>query len=257
MTGTTSDGQGPAGDGLRVSVIVPTLNEVACVGTVLEGLLRQPGVDELLVVDGGSTDGTRDVAERLGVPVLVQRRPGLGWGLHEAFRAVDGDVLCIVDADGSHDWRDIPRLRARIAEGYDYVVASRYIGDARWRGVGRWPWSTSEDDSMLHEWGNLGFIGLARLLHRLPLHDVMMGFQMWRRSALQAIELVEQGQCFDAELKIKLHRAGFRLCEISSVEPPRIAGEAKLDPWKDGMDVLRVIVQQWAKAGFKRGPGDR
>ena len=232
-------------DGHRLSVIVPTLNEVECVGHVLDGLLTQAGVDELLVVDGGSTDGTLEAIASRGVAVHHQRSKGLGHGLHEAFEVATGDVLCIVDADGSHDWREIPRMRQRIAAGDDYVLASRYIGPFRFRGLGRWPWSTSDDDSMLHEWGNLGFVVLARALHGLPLNDVMMGFQMFRRTALNAINLVEQGQCFDAELKIKLHRAGFKLSEISVHEPKRIGGEAKLSAWIDGPDVLRVILKTW------------
>lgn len=244
----------PAGpsDGLRLSVVVPTLDEAPCIATVLEGLLVQDGVDELLVVDGGSTDGTVAIVEGLGVTLHHQRSRGLGHGLHEAFAVASGDVLCVVDADGSHDWREIPRMRALIAEGYDYVLASRYIGPFRFRGLHRWPWSTSEDDSWLHEWGNLGFVALARVLHGLPLSDVMMGFQMVRRGPLEAIKLVERGQCFDAELKIKLHRAGYCLAEISAIEPRRIGGEAKLNPWTDGPDVLRVILKEWAQGGFRR-----
>ena len=239
-------------DGLRLSVVVPTLDEAPCIGTVLDGLMKQEGIDELMVVDGGSKDGTIEIVESMGVTLHRQQSRGLGHGLHEAFAIASGDVLCVVDADGSHDWREIPRMRAMMAEGYDYVLASRYSGPFRFRGPHRWPWSTSEDDSWLHEWGNLGFVALCRTLHGLPLSDVMMGFQMVRREALDAIGLVEQGQCFDAELKIKLHRAGYRLGEISAVEPKRIGGEAKLSAWVDGPDVLRVILKEWVKGGFRR-----
>ena len=237
-------------DNLRLSVVVPTLNEAPCISTVLTGLLSQAGVDELMVVDGGSTDGTIEIVESMGVQLHRQQSRGLGHGLHEAFDVASGDVLCVVDADGSHDWREIPKMRAMIADGHDYVLASRYVGPFRFRGPHRW--STSEDDSWLHEWGNLGFVALCRALHGLPLSDVMMGFQMVRREALEAIGLVEQGQCFDAELKIKLHRAGYRLGEISAIEPKRIGGEAKLTVWKDGPDVLRVILKEWVQGGFRR-----
>ena len=239
-------------DKVSLSVVVPTLNEAPCIGTVLSGLLHQEGIDELLVVDGGSTDGTLAIVEQMGVRLHRQRSRGLGHGLHEAFALAKGSVLCVVDADGSHDWTEIPKMRAMIAEGYDYVLASRYRGPFRFRGPHRWPWSTSEDDSWLHEWGNLGFVVLCRALHGLPLTDVMMGFQMVRREALDAIGLIEQGQCFDAELKIKLHRMGYKLGEISAIEPKRIGGEAKLSAWVDGPDVLRVILKEWVRGGFKR-----
>ena len=120
-------------DGHRLSVIVPTLNEALCVGTVLDGLLETGGFEELLVVDGGSDDGTQAIVSERGVKLLEQSRPGFGPGLYEAFATATGDLLCIVDADGSHNWRDLPRLRATINEGYDYVLASRYCGQFQYR----------------------------------------------------------------------------------------------------------------------------
>lgn len=236
----------------RLTIIVPTLNEAGCVGTVLEGLIGQSGVDQVLVVDGGSTDGTQDIVRAMGIDLLVQTEPGLGIGLHMAFAAVDTELLGIVDADGSHDWTAIPRMRELLDSGYDYVLGSRYLGPFQFRGPLRWPWSTSEDDTWLHEWGNLGIVAMARVLHGYPLHDVMMGMQIWRREALDGITLVEAGQVFDAEIKIKLHRAGRKMGEVSVVEPPRIAGDSKLNALTDGWATARVLVGEWVRGGCRR-----
>ncbi len=244
-------------DGHRLSVIVPTLNEALCVGAVLDGLLETGGFEELLVVDGGSDDGTQAIVSERGVQLLEQSRPGFGPGLYEAFATATGDLLCIVDADGSHNWRDLPRLRATINEGYDYVLASRYCGQFQYRGFGRWPWSTSNDDTMLHEFGNLSIVFLAKLLHGYPLSDVMMGLQMWRRSILEVIELEEESQAFEAEFKLRVYHAGFKMAELSSIEHPRIGGEAKLNAWTDGLATARVLFREWKRSGWRRGPKSR
>lgn len=237
-----------AADGHHLTVLVPTLDEAPCVGVVLRGLLEQPGVDDVLVVDGGSSDGTQEIVRDLGVPLLVQKERGLGRGLAEGFRAAAGDLLAIVDADGSHDWTALPEMRRRVVEdGFDYVLASRYLGPFRWRGPLRWPWSTSEDDSLLHEWGNLGIVALARLLHGYPLHDMMMGLQLFRRDVLDALSLEEPGQAFDCEIKLQIHRAGFRMTEVPVTEPRRIGGEAKLSAWKDGLATARVLAREWRR----------
>ncbi len=243
----------PGADGHSLSILVPTLNEEGAVGTVLRGLLRERAVDEILVVDGRSTDATVRIAEDLGVRVLIQEGRGLGVGLRQGFDAVGGDLIGIVDADGSHDWTALGTMRRLLLEeDWDYVLGSRYIGPFRWRGLGRWPFSTSEDDTLLHEWGNLGIVALAWALHGYPLHDVMMGMQIWRREWLDRIDLGEPGQSFDCEIKIQLHRAGARMAEISVVEPPRLAGEAKLDALTDGAETARVLLREWARGGFRR-----
>ncbi len=246
----------PAADGHVLSVIVPTLNEAPCIDTVLEGVLELDCVEEVLVVDGGSTDGTVEQVEARiamrrahdGGPVLRllrQSTPGFSAGLWEAFEAVRGDLLCIVDADGSHDWTDIPAMRRRINRGADYVLGSRYRGPLRWRGLLRWPWSTSDDDSFVHEWGNLAIVGLARMLHGYPLSDVMMGLQMWRRSNFDRVELHEPSQAFEVELKLKTMYAGYRMEEFSTYERPRIGGDAKLHALGDGIPVFRIILSMW------------
>ena len=251
-TGGRTRGTGAGGDGRHLTVVVPALDEAPCIGTVLDGLLAQEGVDDILVVDGGSTDGTQEIVISKGVPLLRQSRPGFGPGLWEAFEKAPGDLLCVVDADGSHDWGDIPRMRAKIAEGYDYVLGSRYCGPFRWRSPLHWPWSTSEDDSRLHEWGNLAIVALARLLQAWPLHDVMMGLQMWRREVFEQVHLEEPSQAFEAELKLKLHRAGYRITEISTLERARLGGRAKLNALTDGAAVAKVLVSLWLRHGCRR-----
>ncbi len=145
-------------------------------------------------------------------------------------------------------------MLARIEAGADYVLGTRYRGAFRWRGPLRWPWSTSEDDTWLHEWGNLGLVALAKLLHAYPLSDLMMGLQMWRRSNFDVVHLDEVSQGFEADLKLKTWRAGLRMEEIPTRERPRIGGTAKLRAFHDGARTLAVMARLWARAGFRRRP---
>lgn len=240
---------------LKVSVVVPALNEEECIATVLEGLVSQPGVDEVVVVDGGSTDNTVKIVESFDVRLIHQSRPGFGEGVWEGFREASGNVLCIVDADASHDWTDIPKMRELIEQGNDFVLGSRYKGPLRYRGLFRYPWSTSDDDSLLHEWGNLSIVALCKLLHGYPLSDVMMGLQMFRREVLDRVKLEENTQAFEAELKLKVHQAGFKMAEFSTYERARIGGTAKLHPVYDGLATGKVILQEWWKQRRRRKTG--
>src|SRR5262245_36265878 len=115
---------------MKVTLLALTLNEIDGVQVILP---RIPGglVDQLLVVDGGSTDGTVEWCRAQGYPVHVQRRPGIRFAYFEAMPLVEGDVIVSLSPDGNCDPAALPRLLAKMRDGYDLVIASRYLDGAK------------------------------------------------------------------------------------------------------------------------------
>lgn len=226
---------------MKTTVIIPTYNEAGNIERVLRGVAAQ-SPDEVLVVDGGSTDGTVEKAAALGYTPVRQAGRGLGDAIKTGIKAASGEVIVIVDADCSHDTSDIPKLLAKIEEGYDLVVASRYISQPRVRGL--FMKSSSYDDTFIRALGNRIFTWMARALHGVPVHDILMGFKAFRKSIFEKVVLTETGQQFDAEIVIKAQKAGFRLGEVPTVEYRREYGESKLSVPYHGFKVLWVIIKE-------------
>ncbi len=229
---------------MRTSVIVPTLNEAGSIAKVL-GDIAKENVDEILVVDGHSTDGTVEIVRRLGYRLLFQEGRGLGKAIGKGIEHTEGDVIIIVDADGSDETKDIPELIKRIGEGYDLVIGSRYIAGPRTGGLFfRDRQSSSYDDTFIREIGNRFFTYLARRIYHLEVHDILMGLKAFRRSMLKKIRLNESGQQFDAEIVIKAKKAGFKIGEIPTTEHKRLYGKSKLSVPYHGFKILWVIIRE-------------
>ena len=217
----------------KVSVIVPTLNEEGCIKSVLNEIPKG-FVDEILIVDGNSTDNTVKIVRQMGYPVVMQEGGGLGNGIKTAIKHVTGDIIIVLDADGSHNPKEIPRMLKKMEEGYDVVVASRYIN-----GGG------SLDDTIIRYFGNRFFNFLCALLHGLPIHDILMGFKVFRKKVLEDVEIKTSGQEYDAEIVIKAHKKGFRLGEVPVIERKRMYGETKLRDMHHGYKILKVIIKEF------------
>ena len=227
---------------MKTTVLIPTYNEKDNIGEVLAGVKKQ-GVDEILVVDGYSTDGTRELVVKLGYTPVLQEGKGLGEAIKTGIKRASGDIIIIVDADGSHAVSDINKLTAKINEGYDLVVASRYISGPRLKGLFRRQ-SSSYDDTFIRELGNRMFTWMARTFYGVPAHDILMGFKAFRRSIFEKVVLIETGQQFDAEIMIKAQKAGYKITEIPTIEYKRKSGESKLSVPYHGFKVLWVIIRE-------------
>jgi len=229
---------------MKVSVIVPTLNEVGNIELVLGNIARQ-NVDEILVVDGHSNDGTAELVRKLGYRLILQEGRGLGRAIISGIRSTNGELIIIVDADCSHDPEYLSEMIRKIKEGYDIVVGSRYISGPRVKSL-FFPnkVSSSYDDTFIREFGNRFFTFLCRKLYGLDIHDVLMGFKAFKRSIFDKIVLSEDGQQFDVEILIKAKKAGFKIGQIPVIEHKRGYGKSKLSVPYHGFKVLCVIIQE-------------
>jgi len=214
---------------MKTSLIIPTLNEVDCIKGLLR-LIPKGAVDEILIVDGHSTDGTVELVRELGYPLVFQERKGFGEALMTGIKRTSGDVLVFLTADNSQNPADIPRLLEKIKEGYDFVVASRFL-----KGSG------SEDNTLIRYLGNKFFTFLANLLYGSKFSDILYFLLASKREVFNSLKLESDGFEFCIELPVKVHGAGFKIGEIPSFERKRTSGETKVRTFKDGFKILKAI----------------
>jgi glycosyltransferase involved in cell wall biosynthesis len=219
---------GPAAPWL--SVVVPVYNERATVEELLKRV-RAVAVDkEIVVVDDGSTDGTRELLLGLPAPdgdlrvILTDRNLGKGAALRRGFEAARGEVVLVQDADLEYDPADYAALLAPIERGVaDVVYGSRFLGGPH-RVLFFW-----------HYLGNRALTTLSNVFTNLNLSDVWTCYKVFRAEVLQQVRLREDRFGFEAEVTAKVARAGWRVYEVPVSYHGRTYAEGKKITWKDGL----------------------
>ncbi len=214
-----------------VSVVVPALNEEGCIGWVLEQIPEW--VSEVVLVDGLSVDSTEIVARGLIADLVVvhQSQPGKGAALRAGFAAATGDIIVMLDADGSTDPAELDRFVQALHGGAEFVKGSRHMN-----GGG------SADWTLLRRTGNRAFVAITNLLYGCSFTDLCYGYcAFWRRD-VAALQLAADGFEIETELVLNAVRAGLKIREIPSMELPRLAGVSNLHAFRDGRRVLKTIM---------------
>ena len=219
MNGAAHDWQSSC----AVSVVIPTLNEARNIGWVLARLPEC--VDEVIVVDGRSTDGTTDVvrAARPDAVIVAETKRGKGAAIRAGFARARGEAVVMLDADGSMHPGEITRYVAALDEGYDLVKGSRFLD----RGG-------TTDISPLRKLGNLALLTTTNLLYGSAFTELCYGYIAVRRSAIPRLRLTAVG--FEIEAQIVAHalRAGLEITEVPSFEAERRFGDSNLRTFRDG-----------------------
>jgi glycosyltransferase involved in cell wall biosynthesis len=222
------------GDGYpRISVVIPALNEAKNLQYVLPYF--PPIVDEVILVDGRSTDGTIAVAKILlpNIKIIKQRGKGKGNALRDGFSACTGEIIVTLDADGSTDPNEIPRFVKALMDGYDFAKGSRFIN-----GGG------SYDITGLRFLGNYGLSKLTNLLFWTRFSDLCYGYNAFWRHCLDYIDIDCDGFEVETLINIRVHKAHLKIVEVPSFEHPRISGQSNLHVVRDGWRVLRTILKE-------------
>jgi hypothetical protein len=221
---------------VRVSVVLPTLNEAANLPYVFERMPRE--AHEVILVDGHSPDGTVETAQQLwpGLVTINQSGRGKGNALACGFWAATGDVVVWLDADGSTDPAHIRRFVAALLAGADFAKGSRFIAGAG-----------SADITRLRRAGNTALTKLVNRLWGTYFTDITYGYNAFWRHHLPQISPPSEG--FEGEIGtyIRAARAGLRVHDVPSFEHDRRHGTSNLNARRDGIRVLRTIIAESVK----------
>jgi glycosyltransferase involved in cell wall biosynthesis len=225
----------------RVSVVIPAMNEAANLPYVLPRI--PPWVHEIVLVDGHSTDSTVEVARRLRPDIRVACQEGRGKGdaLRYGFAQSCGDIIVMLDADGSTDPHEIPAFVGTLLAGADYAKGSRFL-----TGGG------TTDMSVVRRLGNWGFVRAVRFLFGGAFTDLCYGYNAFWAHVLPKLELDCDGFEIETLMNVRALRAGLRVAEVPSFEAPRVHGVSQLSTFRDGWRVVRTLLRECARRPIGR-----
>lgn len=219
---------------MKTTLLIPTLNEVIGMREIMPKI-KKDWCNQIIILDGGSTDGTVEYAREQGYLVYIQKNPGLRSAYNEVLPLIEGDFLITFSPDGNSIPESIPDLVAKMKEGYDMVIASRYLDTA-----------VSTDDTWVTAFGNWFFTKTINYLHGGHYTDAMVMLRIYKTKLIYDLELNNDKWyamperlfhthiSWEPLLSVRAAKRRLRVAEIPVSEPPRIGGERKLQVLKWG-----------------------
>lgn len=218
---------------MKSTLFIPTLNEIDGVKAIMPRINRK-WIDEVIIIDGSSTDGTREYFEENGYSVITQKSKGVTGAYWEGISVASGDFIISFSPDNNSIPEAITKLVEKMNQGYDMVIASRYLDDAK-----------SEDDDITTAFGNWMFTKLVNLFFGAKYTDVLVMFRAFRKDIIQRLDMKnEEYPTFEFELAIRCAKKKLKVTEISVDEPKRIGGQRKMKPLYNGSTLLWKLIKE-------------
>ncbi len=214
-----------------LTLIIPAKNEKESLPRVLDEL-KKFNVKKNIILEA-SDKQTIEAIKNYDCKIIHQDSKGYGDALKKGIDVVETEFFCIFNADGSFNPKELNQMIKRLKDDkYDFVFASRYE-----KGCG------SEDDTLITLIGNYIFTFLGKIFFKLKITDILFTFVMARTSCAKKLRLTAKDFSFCVELPIKAQRANYKICTSKSFERSRIAGEKKVNAFKDGLKILFSMIK--------------
>lgn len=229
---------------MKTTLIIPTLNELGGMQEVMPKI-KSAWYDQLIVVDGGSTDGTIEYARDNGYTVYVQKGKGLRQGLREMWDMVTGDIVITFSPDGNSIPEIIPQVAEKMREGHDMVIVSRYAKGAR-----------SFDDDAITRFGNWMFTFMINFTFGGRYTDALVIFRAYKRDIIDRLEINREAKFlklaeragiligWEPQLSIRCAKKKLKVTEMPGDEPARLHGKRKMRPFRSGSVMLAQILYE-------------
>jgi glycosyltransferase involved in cell wall biosynthesis len=231
----------PDTNSCRVSLVIPALNEAQNLPLVLSHI--PPWVHEVLLVDGQSTDETISVARQMypSIQIVQQEGKGKGAALRSGFAAATGDIIIMLDADGSTDPREIPAFVGALLAGADFAKGSRFI-----QGGG------TADMPLYRRLGNWAFVLAVRVLVGGSYTDLCYGYNAFWARLLPTLNLEAEGFEIETSMNMRALQRGLKVVEVASFESKRVYGAGRLRTIPDGWRVVKTLWRESRRSGRPR-----
>jgi glycosyltransferase (TIGR04182 family) len=212
----------------EVCVLIPTLNEGPTIGNVVREFKAQ-GYNNILVVDGKSTDNTVKTAREAGANVRTQSGKGKGNAIIEAFEIIEQPYILMMDGDGTYTAKDSEKMLTPLFLGFDQVIGDRLIN------------AEEGSFSRLNLFGNHMLNLLFKVAHSRDLHDILSGYRAFTKLSVQQMYLKERGFEIETEISVEAVRNGQRIMVVPIRYSRRPGGATKLSPFHDGIKIVSTI----------------
>lgn len=227
---------------MTVTLLIPTLNEIDGMREIMPKI-KDGWCDQILILDGGSTDGTIEYAREHNYDVVIQEKPGLLNAYWQVYEHIRGDIILTFSPDGNSIPEIIPDLVAKVREGYDMVIVSRYLDGAK-----------SDDDTWITGLGNWVFTGIINILFGGHYTDAMVIYRAYKKSLVGDLGLMKPALIerefahmisWEPLLSMRAAKRKLKITEIPGDEPNRIGGEGKCQQFTWGVVYLMEMAQEF------------